>query len=416
MPRSSILALSVFCLFAPWAQADTTVMLHDAVRRGLVHVEVKSRGGAAGSTVQVEVQRRGTESLKIEVAPGTVLVNAENAEQNVAVGQLKGRLTADLKQYHRGSVMDLADGQKHTFLLEVFCLDYAKKAPRKGGALSLAVQDKRVARILDPPPGVKPTLGAVQIAIWMDRAGITPDEARRRFRGKTTEVDVQVARQLLAHAEATGVESIPDDLPAGVKVHVTKLFSTDPKVRTEARVAIGQLGVEARPAMQFLVENLLDTSTDKPLPASVIGADRELTREVFTEMVSRLDLPELTGLVDSLVDDDLLRALQEGTLLSSLRARLDDAGLGEATGVVSEMLVDSAIERLNSPLPMFRSRAAQLLGTARDQRAVGPLIQALEDDNQRVRDAAAAALKSLTGKDFGADVAKWKQWQQDQTP
>ena len=294
--------IGVACGTCGWTPAsmlaEETLTLHDAVRQGKVKVEVQSRGGAAGSTVRVDVQKAGAGDLRVEVAPGTVLLNAESSEQNVTVGQLKGEFTGENK-YRPGNVMVLVDDQKRSFLLEVYCLDYAKKAPRKGGQLDLAVQDKRVARILNPPADVKPTLGATQIAIWMDRAGITPEQARKRFRGTTTEVDVQVARQLLAHAEKQGEESIPADMPATVRVHVSKLFSTDPAVREQAAESLGRMGTEALPALPYLVENLLDRSTDKPLPANIVRVQVDVAIEAAEQTLERLGLPGLKPLLDA---------------------------------------------------------------------------------------------------------------------
>ena len=152
-----VAAASVLILWIATGQslrADTTVavqdtiLLHEAVRQGKVKVDVQSRGGAAGSTVRVEVQRLVPGDLRIEVAPGTVLMNAQSSEQNVTVGQLKGEFTGENK-YRPGKVMVLVDEKKHAFLLEVYCLDYAKKSPRKGGLLELAVQDRRVAQDLE---------------------------------------------------------------------------------------------------------------------------------------------------------------------------------------------------------------------------------------------------------------------------
>ncbi len=407
--------LAVLWLTAPqtgWA--DTTISLHDAVRQGKVKVDVKSRGGAAGSTVRVEVQRLGGENLRVEVAPGTVLVNAENSEQNVAVGQLKGEFTGENK-YRPGKVMVLADGQKRSFLLEVYCLDYAKKAPRKGGALELAIQDKRVARILTPPPGVQPTLAAVQIAIWMDRAGITSEQARKRFRGTTTEVDVQVARQLLAHAEKTGVETIPPDMPAEVRVHVSKLFSSDPAVRAGAAEVLGQMGASALPAVSFLAENLLDRTTDKPLPASVTRVDVDVAVKAAADTLDQLGLPGLAPLIDSLrkkVDAGAGDAPSGGDNGAPPQPPAADNQGGPVGGVLGDVLVDRLIDRLGNGRAAVRERAAWLLGTTGNRRAVEPLIKLLKDDNEKVQATAADALKAITNQDFGTNADQWLEWWQ----
>lgn len=391
-------------------EVQNSILLHDAVRQGKVKVEVKSLGRAHGSGVRVEVERLVPENLRIEVSPGTVLINAQGTEQNVTVGQLKGEFTRE-NMYKPGQIMVLADGQRRSFLLEIYCLDYAKKTPKRDGKLELALLDQRVARILSPPEGVQPSVAAVQIAIWMDRAGISAEEARKRFRGTTTEVDVQVAEQLLVHAEATGVASIPQNMPASVRVHVSKLFSADLEARKQAADALGGLGIEALPAVPFLVENLLDGSTDKPLPANVVRVD--VAVESAADMLARLRIPALDPIiallrkVDITVGPDGAAALESiadaelGTIEQTLRA---------AGGIVAESLVDRWIGLLASDQPTARQRAARLLGNAGNQRAVEPLVKALEDDNEPVRAAAADALQKITDQKFGTDVKEWREW------
>lgn len=389
------------------ASADATISLQDAVRQGKVKVEVKARGGATGATVRVEVQRQVPESISIEVSPGTVLLNSADAEQNVAVGQLKGELTTETR-YRPSKVMVLADNRKRAFLLEAYCLDYAKDAPAKGGTLQLATLDKRVMRILSPPEGVEPTIAAVQIAIWMDRAGISADEAQRRFPGTTTEVDVAVARKLLAHAEQTGIESVPEDMSPSVKVHVTRLFSPVPETRTQAAAALGQMGAEALPAITFLADNVLDTSTDKPLPASVAQVTVGAALGTAAEALEQLGLAELSPLVDSLRQAGA--TVQEGGQ-SDVPV---DHTVRAARGMVNDLMVDGLIARLKSNRAPARRRAAQVLGNLGNQRAVAPLIDLLEDEDEEVRDAAAKSLESLTNQQLGTDAEAWRQWLQSQ--
>ena len=57
-----------------------------------------------------------------------------------------------------------------------------------------------------------------------------------------------------------------------------------------------------------------------------------------------------------------------------------------------------------------RAMAAWALGEIKDPRAVGPLIDALNDEIKDVRKKAALALQEITGKDFGKDPAKWREW------
>jgi hypothetical protein len=414
---SSVLsgALALAVVSGQAATAETTVavqqsiMLHDAVRQGKVKVEVKSLGRPSGPGVRVEVERLTPGELRVEVAPGTVLINGQNAEQNVTVGQLKGEFTGENK-YKPGRVMVLADARRHAFLLDVYCLDYQKHTPRLNGKLALAALDQRAARILTPPQGVQPSVGAVQIAIWMDRAGISVEQASKRFPGKITAVDVQVARQLLAHAEQQGVASVPASMPASVRVHVTRLFSADPATRQKAAEALGSLGVAALPAIPYLVENVLDVSTDKPLPPSVVRVDVQV--ESVADMLARLRIPALDPLIALLRDGSLPAGADAAAALEKM-AESEWGGLESLLGsgsTVTDALVDRWLALLGSDRPAARERAARFLGRSGSQRAVEPLIKMLEDDNEQVRAAAAESLQQITNQNFGPDVAKWRDW------
>ena len=57
-----------------------------------------------------------------------------------------------------------------------------------------------------------------------------------------------------------------------------------------------------------------------------------------------------------------------------------------------------------------RGNAALALIPAGDERAVAPLIAALQDDQEFVKVTAGIALKRITGQDFGQDYEKWKAW------
>jgi len=57
-----------------------------------------------------------------------------------------------------------------------------------------------------------------------------------------------------------------------------------------------------------------------------------------------------------------------------------------------------------------RYAAVLALGELKDPRAVEPLISALKDEDRDVRFWAAVALNMITGKIFGQDEAKWRDW------
>ncbi len=63
-----------------------------------------------------------------------------------------------------------------------------------------------------------------------------------------------------------------------------------------------------------------------------------------------------------------------------------------------------------------RSMAAFALGRLNDTGSVPALIEALKDKNHDVGRCAEGALKTITGKDFGRDYRKWKEWREGPQP
>jgi HEAT repeat protein len=85
-----------------------------------------------------------------------------------------------------------------------------------------------------------------------------------------------------------------------------------------------------------------------------------------------------------------------------------------AAQALGEIKDPRAVEPLAAALKdknvYVRAMAAWALGEINDPRAVEPLIDALRDEIKDVRKKAALALQEITGKDFGKDPVKWREW------
>jgi len=73
-------------------------------------------------------------------------------------------------------------------------------------------------------------------------------------------------------------------------------------------------------------------------------------------------------------------------------------------------VIEGIIATLKDKDGDVRRAAAWALGELKDPRAVEPLISALKDEDVIVRYIAAEALEKITGKNFGVDEAKWRDW------
>jgi len=73
-------------------------------------------------------------------------------------------------------------------------------------------------------------------------------------------------------------------------------------------------------------------------------------------------------------------------------------------------VIEGIIAALKDEDKYGRKGAVIALGEIGDERAVESLIATLKDEYSWVRKAAAASLLEITGKNFGEDEAKWRDW------
>ncbi|MDK1032447.1 MAG: HEAT repeat domain-containing protein, partial [Planctomycetia bacterium] len=86
-------------------------------------------------------------------------------------------------------------------------------------------------------------------------------------------------------------------------------------------------------------------------------------------------------------------------------------GASEALGRIKDArAVELLIPLLKDEHWFVRHDAAKALGEIKDPRAIGPLIDAVGDKEFNVQSQALEALRSMTKKDFGENISKWRQW------
>jgi len=390
--RNLILTMAVATLLGAvgprtFAAVDVSVSLQEAVKQGKVSVEVKSLGGATGKTIRVEVQRKVPEKVQVKVTPGTVFVAVGGTVQNMAGGTIKGEFIGG-NRYRPGTSIVLQDDRKHSYLIESFCLDYHKPPPQRGHSFSLALHDERAKRIIDAPKDLQASPWAFQLALWMDRAGVSAEQVKRQFPRRVTEVDVRVAGKLLEHAEKTGVAQIPDGIAVDVRVQVEKLFSSNPAARAEALKKLGEMGQRAAPALPLVAVNVIDPRSGTTRVEVPSG------RAEAGQWLESLGLASLAPVVDG-----LKLAGENGPIVTA-----------ETLEAVRDARVQRLTARLKSDNPRARQRAARTLGQIADVRAVPPLIDALADEDAGVQDEVVAALQKITGEDLGKQQAQWQAW------
>jgi len=296
----------------------------------------------------------------------------------------------------------LVDANWHHYLVEGFCLDYHKGPPRRDQEFGLAMHDQRTARILNAPSDVQPTPWAIQTAIWMDRAGVSAADVRRRYPGRVTDVDVRVAQSLLQHAEQSGREQLPENMDPEVRQQAEKIYSTDPKIRGTAVKVLVKMGDRARVAMPYVAVNAVTENpgqwalgTLPPVPATSV--------EVAT-LLEGLNLPGLQPWIQDVIQQGppaipRIPGVTEPGSIPGVRGFLD-----------LSPLVTPYLSGLNSATAETRRDAARSLADHKSPQVVEALIAALDDPDPTVRKSVAESLAKISGQNYGTDAAKWKAW------
>ena len=277
---------------------QTAVSIQRAVQDGKVDVRVSSLGGATGKTIRVDVRRKVPENVSVEINPGTVFLSETGDVQNMAGGRVQGEFIGpNTYRPTDVNVMVLNDNNWHGYLVESFCMDFHKAPPRRGERFQLAIQDQRASRILKA--GKEPSMSpwAFQFALWIDREGISDQDLLSRYGNVANEADLREAKKLVQQAEQAGVQTVPADMPANVRVEVQKLFSPDPAVRSAAVNVLVGMGKDAAAAAPFLADNVVTPTPGK--------ADRSTWLSILSNpeetsvVLEQIGLPDLKAMVDA---------------------------------------------------------------------------------------------------------------------
>lgn len=60
--------------------------------------------------------------------------------------------------------------------------------------------------------------------------------------------------------------------------------------------------------------------------------------------------------------------------------------------------------------PRFRGTVLNILSNIKDSRSIEPIINMLNDKDEKIRKEAVTTLQKISGQKFGEDKAKWKKW------
>lgn len=175
--------------------------LHDAARLGLIEYQVTGNGYSSGPALQLQLRRTTAEPIELYVDPGTVFGTGSQGVQSMAARSILREIAEGIAEeiieaaVDESGVIELVDDATHTYLLEAYCLDFELANPSERDAFAASSADARTAALFEAADEQRPSVRAMQVAIWMDRDGATPEAISEVFR--FTAEDLEAATRLL---------------------------------------------------------------------------------------------------------------------------------------------------------------------------------------------------------------------------
>ncbi|MGA2034856.1 MAG: ankyrin repeat domain-containing protein [Thermoguttaceae bacterium] len=192
--KTVIMTMVVLAVCAPAAFGQTAVPLEEAVKDGKAEVAISGIGGSTGDAILIIARRRVPGVLRLTLTLGTVFGSVSGTVQNMVGAAIKGERVGE-NSYRPATEIFLADNDKHSYVVEAYCLDFHKANPGPRDSFTLAAPDPRAARILSAGQDKSASIGAIQSALWMARDGLSPTQVQSRFPATTQ--DLAMARSVI---------------------------------------------------------------------------------------------------------------------------------------------------------------------------------------------------------------------------
>jgi LysM repeat protein len=184
-------------------------------------------------------------------------------------------------------------------------------------------------------------------------------------------------------------------VPSEVRELTEKLYSIDPGERRFAARALGELGEKSVYAIPRLIE-LLGDRTRLLMGRHTARAPAVSVAEEAKQALVKIGAPAVDRLISALYHRDPL-----------VRGMAAEA-LGDIKDSRAVMPLVETLEKDEDAL--VQNSAAQALGKIGDPRAVEALIGVQDHEYWAVRKNAGLALTKITGEAFGDDPSQWKAW------
>ena len=279
MISAAAVAVSLLVVSCPSAVAQT-IALDQAIKEVTVEVEITGVGGSTGDAIQLAVQRKVPETLRLTLTPGTLFKSKTGDVQNMLGTSIKGERLGETT-YRPTTQIVLTDNDNHTYIIEAYCLDFHKGNPGPSDSFTLSPPDERATSIVEAGKKESASIQAIQAALWMDRENVSSAELKQRF--PVGDGDIEVARRL--------VQSV------GKAEEAEKKPGQEPSTREEAQIKVGDTVIVSRDGTKLMLGSKVLARLPKGTKLEVakvktnwIGGQVDLAGKKETGWISRSEL------------------------------------------------------------------------------------------------------------------------------
>lgn len=196
-------------------QREESVPLHEAIAKEWVSVRVFGRGFASGEAMRIDIRRTRETVLEVTIAPGTVAKPVTADVQSMALARVKSVWNG--QRWEAVGSMRLTDERTKSFLVEAYCRDLGKPAPDRHHEFQILSPDETNARVLVEAGRMGTKVAINQAAVWIQREGMSREQARERF-GRSLDIQQIDLALKLASRDATPVGKPDGGARVGVQV------------------------------------------------------------------------------------------------------------------------------------------------------------------------------------------------------
>lgn len=146
------LFVTIFILTVNMCFAGKSLSIHDALKDGLITIEVKSLGGYSGKCLKLKVSSSSSKKYDLIIEPGTVFISDIDENQNIFVVEEQMLVMEDVKD---------------DFRVEGFCCEASDRSPGEGdGFKCKKIENENLVKLAQYISGKSINEDDKQSAIW----------------------------------------------------------------------------------------------------------------------------------------------------------------------------------------------------------------------------------------------------------